>query len=407
MLMSYFQIVAAALATTSVTQAVSESSNITQDRFYYRETNWTDNIFGPNHWDLVKCADVNTCPGWPTNWDDFTSFIPYANSTNRCIDCADSTTGACSQHQQSPIHLFRNVTAQRKCYDRHMMHFRKGNCLFQDMTFEILPHALRANQPPKCGFEPMIDFSRGFPVPWKLDFTDISVPSQHTQDGKRYDAEVVLSHSYSKDDKTKVIGNVAIFLEMGNETDSYDFLELYISQWQMEMQRVRSSCELRRLSGGSSEPTAEPTRMPEARNQPELLHRPVYSRDFHPYQWIVEAATEYYFRYEGSTLVPPCLQTVEWRVLKNPIKVAPSQIRLLELMIAKRINPETCEYDTAGKQREDGNWRVDVNRPSQTTTSAHKLVYCECVNWKSKTANDREYCRLPMEQRGVYNLTIG
>ena len=37
----------------------------------------------------------------------------------------------------------------------------------------------------------------GFPDPWLLSFTDISVPSQHTLDGKRYDAEVVLSHVYS------------------------------------------------------------------------------------------------------------------------------------------------------------------------------------------------------------------
>ena len=389
--MSNNQIVAAAVAITSMAQAVSGSSNLTQDRFYYRETNWTENIFGPNHWDLVECADVNTCPGWPTNWDDFTSFIPYANTTNRCIDCADSITGTCSQHQQSPIHLFRNVTAERKCYDRHMMHFRKGNCLFQDMTFEILPHALRANQPPQCGFEPMIDFSRGFPVPWKLDFTDISVPSQHTQDGQRYDAEVVLSHSYSKDDKTKLVGNVAIFLEMGNETDSYDFLELYISQWQMEMQRARNGCAMRRLDG-------QPSGVPE----PQLLHRPVYSREFHPYQWIVEAGTEYYFRYEGSTLTPPCLQTVNWRVLKSPIKVAPSQIRMLQLMLAKSVDPETCEYQTAGKQCTEGNWRVDVNRPSQTTTGAHKLVYCECVNWESKTPQDHAYCSLSMEERGVF-----
>jgi hypothetical protein len=66
---------------------------------------------------------------------------------------------------------------------------------------------LRAYQPHGCGSWPNIDFSRGFPDPWHLAFTDISVPSQHVQDGKRYDAEVVLSHVYSKDKDNKLVSS--------------------------------------------------------------------------------------------------------------------------------------------------------------------------------------------------------
>jgi hypothetical protein len=66
---------------------------------------------------------------------------------------------------------------------------------------------LRAYQPKSCDSQPNIDFSRGFPDPWHLSFTDISVPSQHVQEGKRYDAEVVLSHVYSKNRPNKLVSS--------------------------------------------------------------------------------------------------------------------------------------------------------------------------------------------------------
>jgi len=81
------------------------------------------------------------------------------------------------------------------------------------MDFQILPHVLRAYQPrQKCSgdFQPGIDFSRGFPHPWLLSFTDISIPSQHVIDGKRYDAEVVLSHTYSIENGDRLVRTVLV-----------------------------------------------------------------------------------------------------------------------------------------------------------------------------------------------------
>lgn len=65
------------------------------------------------------------------------------------------------------------------------------------LSSKILPHVLRVEWPLSCGtVTPQIDFSRGFPDPWNMRFMDISVPSQHTMDGKRYPAEITLSHTY-------------------------------------------------------------------------------------------------------------------------------------------------------------------------------------------------------------------
>lgn len=114
---------------------------------------------------------------------------------------------------------------------------------------------------------------------------------------------------------------------------------------------------------------------------------------------------QYYFRYKGSAIEPPCFEEVHWRVLKDPIKVSPRQIRLLERLISNRVDPDTCESYTAGVLRNQNSWRVNVNRPIQTTTEEHRLVYCECVDWNSRAVNDEAYCALSFEERGVINVT--
>jgi hypothetical protein len=42
-----------------------------------------------------------------------------------------------------------------------------------------------------------IDFSKGFSQWWHLSHTDFHVPSEHTQEGKRYAGEIQMYHWYS------------------------------------------------------------------------------------------------------------------------------------------------------------------------------------------------------------------
>lgn len=196
------------------------------DRFHYGETDRANRLFGPEDWDEVRCDNINTCvrrqrmdwlvpwilshpcslqqPGWPTNWEKFKPFIPYAGTPNYCLDCADSNEGICEEHIQSPIHLLRNVTAERECLDRHRMNYVEGNCKLGQQRFVVLPHVLRVYHE-RCRVKPLADFSLGFPFPWVLKFTDVSVPSQHMMDGKRYPAEIVMSHVYSVDNGAKQV----------------------------------------------------------------------------------------------------------------------------------------------------------------------------------------------------------
>jgi Eukaryotic-type carbonic anhydrase len=90
--------------------------------------------------------------------------------------------------------------------------------------------------------------------------------------------------------------------------------------------------------------------------------------------------TEYYFRYEGSLVEPPCFVGVHWRVLRLPVKISPRQLYWLAKLLKLRLNPTTCENDTVAKIVGP---KVVVNRPQQVVYGAHSVVYCECINWNS------------------------
>jgi hypothetical protein len=92
--------------------------------------------------------------------------------------------------------------------------------------------------------------------------------------------------------------------------------------------------------------------------------------------------TEYYFRYLGSLVEPPCFVGVHWRVLRLPVKISPRQLYWLGKLLKLRLNPTTCENDMVGRPVPT-KARVEVNRPQQVTYGIHDVVYCECINWNS------------------------
>jgi Eukaryotic-type carbonic anhydrase len=127
---------------------------------------------------------------------------------------------------------------------------------------------------------------------------------------------------------------------------------------------------------------------------------------FHNYQFLIDVRTEYYFRYSGTSTVPPCYgpytagsrgNTNHWRVLKDPIRVHPRQISEMERLLRERIAPKdgnstACENETAGKVDSDGH--ISVARPLMQFHYTHFMTFCECQDWESKWPDDRAWCRL-------------
>lgn len=91
-------------------------------------------------------------------------------------------------------------------------------------------------------------------------------------------------------------------------------------------------------------------------------------------------------------VVPPCYETVHWRIFKDPIRVHKRQIDELNRLLAWRVNKETCKVDTSGILSDDGN-RIKANRAVQYLhEEKHDVVFCECRDWPSKFEGDNEWC---------------
>lgn len=125
-----------------------------------------------------------------------------------------------------------------------------------DGQFEIGRNALMLHTPLTSGGDidcvnqegerkfPKLDYSKGFPDWWYLSRTDIVVPSEHVQHGKRYAAEVKLSHFYEIDHYKNRLGIISFFMQDFEGEPSWPYLDKLICRWRREEEEKRAACGL-------------------------------------------------------------------------------------------------------------------------------------------------------------------
>ena len=80
--------------------------------------------------------------------------------------------------------------------------------------------------------------------------TDIRTPSEHTQEGFRYDAEIQLHHFYSVTkeqtgtDTANQLATVSIFMQAYPNVAPYPYLDKVICQWRRREAEIRDQCGL-------------------------------------------------------------------------------------------------------------------------------------------------------------------
>ncbi|GKY97302.1 hypothetical protein MPSEU_000688600 [Mayamaea pseudoterrestris] len=130
--------------------------------------------------------------------------------------------------------------------ERHALQVRQPMVEYEENKFHVACEMGRA----KTHRWGRIDFSRGYPEWWFLSHIDFHVPSEHTLEGTRFDAEMQMQHFYSTANSSTGLDNematVAIFLQVFNETDSHDYymLNKIICQWRRHEDGVRNQCGL-------------------------------------------------------------------------------------------------------------------------------------------------------------------
>jgi hypothetical protein len=199
-------------------------------------------------------------PGWP---DKHLSSIGWKLDDNQCVSCPDTGNSCPTNHRMSPINLVRDRAIEdhpnwKDCPDWHWMNFEDGTCAWDDMedSFEISRHALQIHTPMRSNGDincansegerlyPRLDYSKGFPDWWHLDRTDVKVPSEHTQHGKRYAAEISLAHFYELDHYKNQIGYVTLFMQDYPNEKPWHYLDKLICKWRREEEKQREKCGL-------------------------------------------------------------------------------------------------------------------------------------------------------------------
>mmetsp|Transcript_37127 Transcript_37127/g.90009 ORF Transcript_37127/g.90009 Transcript_37127/m.90009 type:complete len:562 (+) Transcript_37127:94-1779(+) len=551
-----FATLAVAVAVAVVVVDAQNDGTTFLDRFTYEDETIDrgDGFFDyrPPDWNDIKCDErtrdgLDQCVGYSYKWHEG---IDWTIQKNYCRWCPEGSFGKCHgdiddngqeiRHHQSPIDLQREYGLEpgthenaRECVDLHWMKYEDSTCSLQELidsdAFTIERHGLRISQPitayedlsedidgvpdgvrlncrtPGIGSRfGRIDFSKGFADWWYLSHMDLHVPSEHTQQGKRYDAELQMYHFYSIPYDNEMAA-VTVLLEAYDDAAPWAELDKVICQWRRKEYETRTQCGLVPING--TYPGCFPlTRRDRERNlrretgeEEDLIkdenrdgsiptkHQPfkniadvIFYNDAHQDDassthkvkidvdeinfseaedkdweaWIAEQSkdmrekeevykkmkdikykgdhndedlhenyrrligenddtwfnyfpmlavrTEYYFRYQGSQTIPPCYGNVvrgsregtnHWRVLKDPIRIHPRQLKELKRLVADRIAPKDdpvmpCQPDTAGKVtrddsvlNEDGRGRVvdvDTARPKQYIyPEGHLITFCE------------------------------
>jgi len=219
-------------------------------------------ITGMNWWEepdplINECIDAH--------------WMKYEDASCTLDDLIDTESFTIERHGlriAQPISTYELGTAAD--LERRPHHFQNEADLFPTEQDPGVRLACARDRGPEEGLVSRfgrIDFSKGFSHWWYLSHTDVHVPSEHTQDGQRYDAEIQLHHFYSINTTAgetaavaaaalispwevpanvphNEVATVAVMAQAFDDVAPYPFLDKVICQWRRAEYEVRQACGL-------------------------------------------------------------------------------------------------------------------------------------------------------------------
>lgn len=195
----------------------------------------------------------------------------------------------------SPVNLLPNDI----CLDDHEIlsrKIRRTDCKFEDFTFLITPHYLRVHAPPiNNGYcnPPHVDLPNGFANKWPIGWIELHMRSEHTIDGRRFDAEIQMMH-LGQDDQRNDIAIVSVMLE-ATATEDDEKVQWLIDAWQDVADKRDKACDRkRRLEEGEEvedEEDEEITNASQPKRVDRSLHQsthPAHAGDFKDWEEVDE-----------------------------------------------------------------------------------------------------------------------
>lgn len=253
---------------------------------------------------------------------------------------------------QSPV----NLVQSSKCVDDHKIHYKRGSYNWDQIRFQIEPHALRVKFPKANEFDnktpPGANFSKlsSFFIP--AVYMDVKIPSEHYKHGTQYPGEIHIGHKYGN--RNVIIG---FFIEPTQHNYHLQF-EQFLREWEELKWENDYYCEHRHLQY----PPPPYLRTYPILSKDEMqriwgfYHK--FRSDFNLYRLI---PSKEYFGYDGSITMPPCASRAVWRFLDKPMKISYLQYERLQTVLLDQKN-SNC-------QSSSNSFQGRVNRPLQSNNN--------------------------------------
>eukprot|EP00588_Corethron_pennatum_P018240 CAMPEP_0194305688 /NCGR_PEP_ID=MMETSP0171-20130528/3061_1 /TAXON_ID=218684 /ORGANISM="Corethron pennatum, Strain L29A3" /LENGTH=418 /DNA_ID=CAMNT_0039057293 /DNA_START=50 /DNA_END=1306 /DNA_ORIENTATION=+ len=145
--------------------------------------------------------------------------------------------------RQSPVNLKRNTS----CKGDHHMLYKYGSCKIDDVDFKIEPWGLEGHYPRHgrgCD-APNLNIADSFHRRAATRF-DLKIPSEHTMDGKRYDAEFYVAHventeKKNKDNRGNLVAMTSVLFDVDGDKKN-EWLEELIDGWEDVAKKEKRRC---------------------------------------------------------------------------------------------------------------------------------------------------------------------
>jgi hypothetical protein len=204
---------------------------------------------------------------------------------------------------------------------------------------------------------------------------DVKVPSEHTIDGKRYDAEIQMLHVHPADGRISSIGIVVEATSNGHNSD----FQAILNQFQIVYDRHENTCRRRQRNLRFSNDTDKTLDNRDDVSAPFV--RQMNVGGFDPYSDKL-FPTMFFYRYDGSITEPPC-KDLTWWVLTDPMTISFEQLKQVKRILFTHVDEDSCNPTSVHNEDQS------VARPIFPLGSDREIQDCSAGSFQSDVDKGR------------------